>query len=154
MRSRAGQPSTPMPVAEMAHASAGRTRLRFPELRGSAAALEALAARLGKIDGVRATAVRPFTGSILVRHDGPFRDLARRAAAEALFDLDDSPVREARSPAVGRPVPAAVAMVFAGLGVMQIFERRVLPPALTLFWYAASLARDAMTDASDAAGEE
>jgi hypothetical protein len=142
-----------MPVAEVAHASAGRTRLRFSELRGSAAALEALAARLGKIAGVRATEVRPFTGSILVHHDGPFRDVARRAAGEGLFDLGDPPVRDARAPGIARPVPAAVAMAFAGLGVMQLFERRVLPPALTLFWYAASLAREATADA-DTAGEE
>jgi hypothetical protein len=143
-----------MPVAEIAHASPGRTRLRFSDLRGSADALETLAARLGKIAGVCGTEVRPVTGSILVRHDGPFRDVARSATAEGLFDLGDPPVRDARAPGTARPVPAAVAIAFAGLGVMQLFERRVLPPALTLFWYAASLAREAVADASDTAGEE
>jgi hypothetical protein len=154
MRSRAGREGVTMPLADVVHSSAGRTRLRFPELRGTAAPLEAVAARLGRIDGVHALEVRPFTGSILVRHDGPFLDIARRAAAEGLFHVDDSPVSDRSPAAIARPVPAAVAMAFAGLGVMQLFERRVLPPALTLFWYAASLAREALAEGRDAAGEE
>jgi hypothetical protein len=129
--------------------------LRFAALRGGAAALEALARRIDALSGVRGSEVRPFTGSILVRHEGDFREVARRAAAEGVFQVDaDGATSPAGSPAVAHPVPAAVAVAFAGLGVMQLFDRRVLPPAITLFWYAASLAREAMADGADAAGDE
>ncbi len=40
-------------------------------------------------------------------------------------------------------VPALVGLAFGALGLLQVAEKRVLPPALTLFWYAAELARRA-----------
>jgi hypothetical protein len=155
MRTQGARDGAGLPLGAVVHASTGRTRLRFAELRGGAAALAALARRIDALSGVRGTEVRPFTGSILVRHEGDFREVARRATAEGVFQVaDDRAALAVGSRAVAHPVPAAVAVAFAGLGVMQLFDRRVLPPALTLFWYAASLAREAMPDGTDASADE
>jgi len=134
----------PLPVAEIVHAIEGRTRLRFATRAGDTPFLSALAARLGALGLVRSVEVRVLTGSVLVLHDGPFGELANRAAADGLFTTVESAAPEAAigMAAVQHPVPAAGALLFGALGVMQLFEKRVLPPAITLFWYAASLARE------------
>lgn len=141
-----------LPVAVIVHASDGRTRLRFHAHRGAGDALGALANGLGKLGSVQAVEVRAMTGSLLVLHEGDFADIAQRAAAEGLFAVATAPAVESAPLALRRPLPALAALAFAGLGVRQLFGRHVLPPALTLFWYAASLVRE--LGGSEAQGDD
>jgi hypothetical protein len=39
------------------------------------------------------------------------------------------------------------------LGVVQLLQQRVLPPAITLFWYALTLAREAQAAERNGVGE-
>ena len=125
------------PAAFVAHASGERTRLRVPSRRGDAGYFAACAARLAEIDGVLAVTPRALTASLLVEHDGEFGAIADRARAAGLFavqtpDAEDDPV----------PAPAlpGLAGVLGALAVVQLFRQRVLPPAVTLLWYAAAVA--------------
>ncbi len=143
-----------LPVATIAHASPGRTRLRLPAERDAPEALATLGAALARLAPVEAVEVRPFTGSLLVHHAGDFGEIARLALAEGLFEIEGAPPRGQRSePRLAGGLASLTALAFTGLGVMQLFQNRVLPPALTLFWYAASLAREAR-DAEAAAHDE
>ena len=65
----------------IAHAIAGRTRLRSPLLRKDPATCHRIADVLAAVPGVHEVQVRPFTGSALVLHD---RELAAPALADAM----------------------------------------------------------------------
>jgi hypothetical protein len=56
-------------VIRLAHASAGRLRLRLPWLRGDRDAATALAERIAERPGVIEVTVRPRTGSLLCSYD-------------------------------------------------------------------------------------
>jgi hypothetical protein len=133
-----------IPVAAVVHTVAGRTRLRIASHAGRHEFFEALAAELAAQEGIRSVRVRPLTGTVVVAHDGSLDSVVERAAAKRLFLIDDSP--EGVPGVAAAPVmstAAAGAMAMGTLGVVQLFRDRVLPPALTLFWYALSLAREA-----------
>lgn len=83
---------------QIAHALPGRTRLRFPALRGDAAAGERLADALAAVPGVREVKVRPYTGSIVVLHDP---DLPSASVAETARQI----LTPDRVLAVGEPPP-------------------------------------------------
>jgi hypothetical protein len=83
---------------QIAHTLPGRTRLRFPALRGDAAAGERIADVLAAIPGVREVRVRPFTGSILVRHEPEVTSATLALAAHRILAPD-------RILAVGEPPP-------------------------------------------------
>ncbi|MCX7892486.1 MAG: hypothetical protein N2544_09020 [Burkholderiales bacterium] len=137
-----------IPRAELAHAIEGRTRLRFREHAGDAAALTAIAARLGELEGVDTVSIRAINGTVVMTHDGHFDEYADRAVRAGMLELVTAPTA-ARAASAGHAlevpasVPALVGLAFGALGLLQIAEKRVLPPALTLFWYAAELARRA-----------
>jgi hypothetical protein len=118
-------------------------RLRVTSRRGDAAFFETCAARLVELPGIAAVDARAMTASLLVHHEEvPLEALAEAAERAGLFivaALDDTaPAGPALAPV---PAPALGAVAFGALGVMQLFNRRVLPPAFTLFWYAATLAK-------------
>ena len=121
----------------MAHASGGRTRVRVPSRRGDAEFFAACAARLAEFDGVLAVTPRALTASLLVEHDGDFGGIAERARAAGLFALE--PANEEEGLASGPAIPG-LAGVLGALAVVQLFRQRVLPPAITLLWYAAAVA--------------
>ena len=129
-------PSHP-PAAFTAHASGGRTRLRVPSRRGDADFFTACAARLAEFDGVLAVTPRALTASLLVEHDGDFGAIAERARAAGLFALE--PANDEEELARGPAMPG-LAGVLGALAVVQLFRQRVLPPAVTLLWYAAAVA--------------
>jgi hypothetical protein len=129
----------PLPLAYVAHAAAGRTRLRVPARQGDVEFFTACAARLAEIEGVLAVQPRALTASLLVEHDIDLEAIAEQARAAGLFTIAADPVeREAdRAPAL-----PALAGLLGTLAVVQLFRNRVLPPAITLAWYALALARD------------
>jgi hypothetical protein len=129
-----------LPLAEIVHVMPGRARLRIAERRGDSVFFASLATGLSAIAGVSHVEVRPLTGSILVEHAGPLARIGTAAARERLFVLSD--VHPAPVPTPAMPIDPRKA-VAAGLGIFalwQLLRGRVLPPAITLAWYAAVLA--------------
>jgi hypothetical protein len=126
------------PAAFIAHASAGRTRVRVPGRRGDTDFFATSAARLAEFEGVLAVTPRASTSSLLVEHEGEFDAIAKRARAAGLFALG-RPAEEEEALAPRLAIPG-LAGVLGALAVVQLFRQRVLPPAITLLWYAASVA--------------
>jgi hypothetical protein len=125
------------PAAFLAHASEGRTRLRVPERRGDADYFSTSAARLAEFEGVLAVTPRAVTASLLVEHESGFDAIAERARAAGLFTLEPAAEEESLAPRLAVP---GLASVLGALAVVQLFRQRVLPPAITLLWYAAAVA--------------
>jgi hypothetical protein len=125
------------PAAHTAHASAGRTRVRVPERKGDVDYFSSSATRLAEFEGVLAVTPRAVTASLLIEHEGAFDPIAGRARAEGLFALEPAPHEDPLAPRLAVP---GLAGVLGALAVVQLFRQRVLPPAITLLWYAASVA--------------
>jgi hypothetical protein len=130
----------PLPLATVVHATGTRLRLRVQARRGDTAFFERCAAGLAGIAGVGAVQARAMTASLLLHHDGlVVETIAAEAERAGLFIVAEvAPESAART---APDLPALGAMAFSALGVLQLFNQRLLPPALTLFWYAATLAR-------------
>lgn len=131
----------PLPLATLVHATAGRMRLRVASRRGDVAFFEACAARLGQLPGIAAVDARAMTASLLLHHEGVRVEALSAAAERAGLFIVAALEEEAPAGFTLPPVPALGAVAFGALGVMQLFNKRVLPPATTLFWYAATLAK-------------
>jgi hypothetical protein len=98
-----------------------------------------VATGLSAIPGVSRAEVRPLTGSILIQHAGPVARIGIAAEQARLFVLANAHAPPKPTPTIAIS-PRLVAA--AGLGVLtlwQLAQGQVLPPALTLGWYAASL---------------
>jgi hypothetical protein len=98
-----------------------------------------VATGLSTIAGVYNVQVRPLTGSLLIQHGPPLARIGAAAQGARLFVLGSGG-------SVPRPDPAAtidpkivVGLGLAALGLWQLTEGKILPPAITLAWYAASL---------------
>lgn len=87
-----------------------------------------------------------MTGSLLILYGGTLDDLLGGAASAGLFAVQDATPQPAGVPAAlpEALVPAAGAVAAAGLAALQLLRREALPPALTLGWYAVTLAQAAM----------
>jgi len=126
-----------LPIAEVVHAMPGRTRLRIPAQRGDSVFFATMATGLSTLPGVRHVEVRPLTGSLVIQHGTPLERISAAAREARLFMIGNAP------PPPTEPVAIDPRMlVGVGLGafaVWQILEGKILPPAVTLAWYAASL---------------
>ena len=129
----------PVPLAQLAHASPGRTRLRFPSRAGDADFFSACAARLSEMPGVLAVRPRALTASLQIEHEGEFEAVASQAQERGLFLVAE---HEPESPVFAIPPAAGV---LGALALLQVFRASVLPPAITLAWYAASLLKEQRT---------
>ncbi|MEJ2375760.1 MAG: hypothetical protein P8Y53_17930 [Pseudolabrys sp.] len=117
----------------------GRARLRIAERRGDSVFFASVASGLSTIAGIYHAEVRPLTGSVLIEHGPPLDRIGAVAREARLFAIGN-----AASP----PPPVTAAeidpkmVVGIGLGavaVWQLLKGELLPPAITLAWYAASL---------------
>lgn len=88
----------------IAHHLPERTRLRSPALRRDPAACERMADVLAQVPGVREVRVRPYTGSVLILHDGVAAAALTDAASRALDGARVLAIGE--SPPLGGAVPA------------------------------------------------
>lgn len=131
--------SIDLPAAEVAHAMPGRTRLRLAERRGDAVFFASVANGLLSLPGVFDVETRPLTGSVLIAHFNPLDELGDAARTSGLFDLRSSPVAPTLDLKVEFDPKLIVAFALAGLALWQISRDKVVPPALTLLWYASSL---------------
>jgi hypothetical protein len=132
---------SPLPLAYVAHATQGRIRLRVPARQGETDYFSECTARLAEIEGVLAVRPRALTASLLIEHDSAFETIVERVRAAGLFAIAEVGADRGPPPA-GRPLAPAIAGVLGVLAALQLFRNQVLPPALTLLWYAASLARE------------
>ncbi len=142
--------SIDLPAAEVAHAMPGRTRLRLPDRRGDAAFFAAVASGLSSLPGVFDVETRPLTGSVLVAHFNPLDELGDTARAAGLFNLRSASIAPSPDSKVEFNPKLIVALALAGLALWQISREKVVPPALTLLWYASNLGglwrHEGMTD--------
>ena len=81
-------------VIYVVHTTPGRTRLRLPWLRRASEEAEPLAEGLQGVEGVEEVEVRPFTGSVLCRHDpyvlgadGVLEEVMRLTGVDVVFPL-------------------------------------------------------------------
>jgi len=126
-----------LPIAEVVHAMPGRTRLRIPARRGDGVFFAAMATGLSTLPGVRHVEVRPLTGSLVIEHGTPLERIGAAAREARLFMIGNAPPPPTEPAAIDPKI-----LVGVGLGafaVWQILEGKILPPAVTLAWYAASL---------------
>lgn len=121
----------------------GRVRLRLAAHRGDQAFFTTLAAGLSAHPGVTKVEVTPLTGSVLVRHFGPFEEIGRAAETAGLFHLGKAEVGasalELEWPKLPVDPKLALAAGLAGLALWQMGKGKALPPALTLLWYATRI---------------
>lgn len=128
-----------LPIATVLHTMPGRTRLRIGGRRGDDVFFASVATGLSTIAGVSYVDVRPLTGSVLMQHTAPLVRIAAAAEKSRLFALasaDPPPV----APAIAIDPKMVVALGLGALALAQFAQGRILPPAITLGWYAAGLA--------------
>ena len=78
-----------IPAAVIAHASAGRLRIRIASQKGNRAALKSQGDRLAACPGVLSIEVNPGLGSILILHQTTVREIAEYARSRNLFTVEE-----------------------------------------------------------------
>ena len=80
-----------------------------------------------------------MTGSVLIQHSGPLARIGVAAQEAQLFVVGEAPPapRETAEFSIDPKLVAALALFAAAL--WQMSRERVLPPAITLLWYASRL---------------
>ncbi len=128
-----------VPLALVVHAIPNRTRLRIPSRRGDPVFFASIATALAAMPGIRRVAVQSVTGSVLLEHGKPATKLLEEIADAGLFRVSE--LRRQTQPLQPVAFDPKIA-VGVGMGVFalwQLTKGRVLPPAITLGWYAAAL---------------
>lgn len=145
----------PLARAVVVHQAPGRMRLRIPERKRQAAFFERLKSQLAAPNGIVSVEANPLTGSVTIAHSLDVEQIARHAREAGLFEIDtrgrepvavalaqgsESLDRRLRRASGGSLDLFSVAFLgLAGVGVWQLVRGNVSAPAVTLFWYAASL---------------
>jgi hypothetical protein len=119
----------------------GRMRLRLPDHRDDAAFFALLAQCALMLPGVVGAAANPATAGLLLRFRGTEDALLAAAAKDGLFDAA-APAPTRRTPKAAQLAPVGAA-AFGLLAALQAARGAVLPPAVTLLWYAGTLFRSA-----------
>jgi hypothetical protein len=132
------------------HTSPGRTRLRLPWLRRAGKAAASLADDLLLVEGINEVQVRPFTGSVLCKHDSEEMDVERLLEEVCRITGVDTVVRPGeelpdgdtllRSLAEGSGLARAATSFIKGLNVdlLRATEGHVDLGALTALGFAAA----------------
>ena len=144
-----------LPEADISHSAYGRTRFRVDSKRREGAFFARIAERLQQLDGVGQVEVNSATGSILVHHQLPLDQLVRLARKESLFRVDGSPPRRlaedlrhrfaSLNDEISRLTESRLDLEDLALlllilvGFRQLLAGQFAAPALTAFFYAATL---------------
>lgn len=148
-----------IPVAEVRHMLAQRTRLGISDRRGRPEYFTALTETLEGCAGVERITCNAVTGSVLIEHGRPLAEISAYAEAQGLFRL--SPVSpDAHTPAAHAAAGlaaldrslkrmtegdinarSAILLTLVALALVQAARGQVLGPASTLLWAALSLVR-------------
>lgn len=127
-------------VLSIAHHCPGRVRLKLGAGFDNPLFWQ-LIAGLRDLDGVTGVLGRPATGSIILTYQGGFPDIAAAAAERKLCRFEQGEPNPLGLGLLAAVPPATIAAAaIAALGAAQLVRGRALPPAATLFWYAASVA--------------
>lgn len=126
------------PPARLTSVAPGRVRLNLGSAGRDPARATALARDALLLPGVVSAVANPLTGSLLLRFRGEAEPVFAAAARQGLFRVATTGQRPA-APARAAPI-AAVALGL--LAAVQALRGAVLPPAVTLLWYAASIGGD------------
>jgi Heavy metal associated domain 2 len=128
-----------LPIAEVVHAMRGRTRARIPAHVGDAVFFASIATGLSTIPGIHKVGVRPLTGSVVIEHNLPLTRLAKLAEDSRLFVLADVEHPPPQTPAMPFDPKIAIGFGLGTFALWQLARGHILPPAITLAWYAAHL---------------
>lgn len=131
--------NSPLPFAATVHAIPGRTRLRIEARRGDDFFFASIATGLSSIAGVDHVEVRPLTGSVLIRHSAPLARIAEAAAQARMFTMIEVEPLSRQDRAAPLDAKAITAIGLGFFALLQLMRGRILPPAVTLGLYAASL---------------
>jgi hypothetical protein len=152
-----------LPVAVVAHSAHGRTRFRVPARRRDAEYFATVEQRLPQGPDVERVQGNPITGSVLVHHRGPAEALYTYAEKNELFRVStlgdrasnllrqrgsvlDQQLRELTGQYLDVRSLTFIALV--SIGLVQAMRGQFAGPALTIFWYAATLLDGSNGDAS------
>jgi hypothetical protein len=143
-----------LPVAVVAHSAQGRTRFKIPARRRDAQYFATVEQQLPKAPDVERVQVNPITGSVLVHHHGPGEALYTYAENNQLFRVStladrasnllrqrgrllDQQLRELTGEYLD--VRSLTFIMLVSIGLVQALRGQFAGPALTIFWYAATL---------------
>ncbi len=145
--------------ARLVHRLPGRVRLKIDGRRGERDWFDAVAVELALVESIRAVDANPLTGSLLIRHDGPLERLLGELAARGLIcvanpqpceiplalrlseraERVDAGLRRATAGELDLKGAALLALLL--LAGVQALRGQLAGPAVSLLWYASSLAR-------------
>jgi hypothetical protein len=144
-----------LPEAAISHSAHGRTRFRVVSKRREDAFFAKVAEHLRGADGVTQVEVNAATGSVLVHHRLPLDVLIQRARKESLFRVDDGATQRLRDHlrrqfgtlngevsrlTEGRlDLEDCAVLLLLAVGLRQLVAGQFAAPALTAFFYAATL---------------
>lgn len=133
------------PLAWLASVAPGRVRLNLGPAGRDPARAAGLARESLLLPGVVSAAANPLTGSLLLRFRGEAETVFAAAARQGLFRVETTRQRPA-APARAAPIAAAALGLLAAV---QALRGAILPPAVTLLWYASSLGQRGNDQAHD-----
>ncbi len=142
-----------LPLAQVAHVMPGRARLRVADRRGDAAYFASVSKGLSAIAGVRNVEVAPLTGSVLIQHSGPLARIGAAAQEARLFVVGEAPHAARETPEFSIDPKAVAALALFAAALWQMSKESVLPPAITLLWYASRLGGVWSLDGDGGSGE-
>jgi hypothetical protein len=128
-----------LPIAEIVHTMAGRVRLRVTARRGDDGFFASAARELSAVPDIHSVEVNPFTGSILILHGASLTHIGAAAQKANLFKMATASTAASKEQATAIDPKFVIG---AGLGVLalsELVQGRIMPPAITLAWYAATL---------------
>jgi hypothetical protein len=128
-----------LPFAATIHAIPGRTRLRIEARRGDDFFFASIATGLSSIAGVDHVEVRALTGSVLIQHSAPLARIAEAVAQARMFTMVEAEPPRRQAPTAPLDAKAIAAIGLGIFALLQLMRGRILPPAITLGLYAASL---------------
>jgi cation transport ATPase len=141
-------------AAAIAHSAGGRTRFKIPARRRDAEYFSAVERELRSAPKVERVEVNPITGSVLVHHRSSVGEVCAHAEKAKLFQASASPDRPhdlllQRASSMDRQVQdltgqsvdlrSLALVLLLGVGLFQLLRGQFAAPALTVFWYAATL---------------
>ncbi len=151
--------SAELPRARVVHRVPGRLRLRIEGKRGDRDWFDDVATTLAMVPGVDGVATSARTSSLKLRHSVPAEALFEAAAARGLFTVEGgagdavegSPTARLWAAAGGFGVKESVAALLIAAALRQVVRGQIMPPAVTLLAYAATLlaAREPQSDTSE-----
>jgi hypothetical protein len=141
--------------AVIAHRIPGRARLLVRDKRGNIGYFSDLSESLGRLEGVQRTKTNPTTGSITLEFLGDLETILQHAEDTDLLSITESVLPEGSPSSLVRPMAFPINLVSGRdvnrmfmvgsvllvVGVIQIIRGEWFPPAVSVFWMAATAFR-------------